>query len=367
MSKRWRKPLTMVLVGCGRIAHSYATIIDSHLDMELEAVVDINPEAAYTFGNSFRCSHYSSLDSYLNNQKYADCAVICTPPSSHTEIATLLLQRGINVLCEKPFALDYTSASQMVGIARDFDLNIMMGSKYRYVADIIHARGLIQAGILGDILTFEFEFCDIVDMRGRWNVQPQFSGGGVLIDNGSHAVDITRFLFGPISGICAEEARRIQSELVEDTVCLGLRTVSGIKGTAQLSWTIKNASDDYIRVYGTQGTLCIGWKKSQYRPNGARDWISFGEGYSKLKALTRQMVNFVEVITENEIPEVTATDSLESVRVIEAAYKSLPNGQWIDLSPSAKAISTVITERKLALLRPAKNSDKKKNQALIVS
>jgi predicted dehydrogenase len=346
--KGWHKPLKVVLVGCGRIAHSYATVIDNRPDMTLAAVVDTNPEAARAFGTSFRCNFYTSLDDYLSGNDPAECAVICTPPSDQTETACRLMQRGISALCEKPFALDSTSALKMVEVSRAFGAHLMMGSKFRYISDLIHAKGLIQAGIIGQVLVFEIDLRDAVDMRNRWNIRPEISGGGVLIDTGSHAIDIARYLIDPILKVRAEEASRVQSPEVEDTVRLDLCTTSGVIGTINLSWTIKNASDDYVRIYGTQGTLCIGWKNSMYRPNGAVDWIRFGEGYSTLKAVTRQMINLVEVVTNDGVPETSAEDGLEAVRVVEAAYRSLHTGKWLNLQNSA---AVNFNERKLSVLR----------------
>jgi predicted dehydrogenase len=345
--KGWHKPLKMVLVGCGRIAHSYATVIDNRPDMTLAAVVDTNPEAARAFGTSFRCNFHNSLEDYLHSDDAAECAVICTPPSDQTATACLLMQKGISVLCETPFAIDSASALKMVEVSRTFGAHLMMGSKFRYISDLIHAKGLIQAGIIGQVLVFEIDFRDAVDMRNRWNIRPEISGGGVLIDTGSHAIDIARYLVDPILKIRAEEAFRVQSPDVEDTVRLDLCTNSGVIGTINLSWTIKNASDDYVRIYGTQGTLCIGWKNSMYRPNGAVDWIRFGEGYSTLKAITRQMINLVEVVAKNGIPETSAEDGLEAVRAIEAAYQSLPTGKWLNLKPE----TTAANDRKLSAVR----------------
>jgi predicted dehydrogenase len=224
-----------------------------------------------------------------------------------------------------------------------------MGSKFRYISDLIHAKGLIQAGIIGQALVFEIDFRDAIDMRDRWNIRPEISGGGVLADTGSHAIDIARYLVDPIWKIRAEETSRIQSPEVEDTVRLDLCTSSGVLGAINLSWTIKNASDDYVRIYGTQGTLCIGWKNSMYRPNGAVDWIRFGEGYSTLKAIARQMVNLVEAITKDVMVETSADDALEAVRAVEAAYQSLLTGQWLSILPDNAAASS--NDRKCSNLR----------------
>jgi predicted dehydrogenase len=353
---RWRKSLKFALIGCGKAGHSYATIINNHPKTDLAAVVDTNPEAARAFGASFGCKSHMSVDEYLAVNKLADCAVLCAYPSENPEIACKLMQRGIHVLCEQPFALDSASAEKMIDVSHTYGVRLMMGSKFRYVPDIIHARGLIQAGILGHVLEFKGDFRDIVDMRNHWNVQPQLSGGGVLMERGGTAVDIVRLLFGPIQSIHAEEGQRIQSEEVEDTVRLELRTVSGIMGTIHMSWTLKGASDDYFRIYGTQGNLCIGWKKSMYRPNGAVDWINFGEGFSTMKALTLQISNFANAVAEGETPEIDAADEMESVRAIEIAYQSLKSGQCLELHPVSTANSSPSEERKFSVVSSKKVS-----------
>lgn len=353
---RWHKSLKFALIGCGKAGHSYATIINNHPKTELTAVIDINSEAARAFGTSFGCKSYTSVDEYLASNKLADCAVVCTYPSDQADIACRLMQRQISVLCEQPLALTSASAEKMIDISRTYGVHLIMGSKFRYVADIIHAKGLIQAGILGHVLEFKGDFRDTADMRGHWNSQPKLSGGGVLINKGSTAVDIVRHLFGPIQGIRAEEAQRIQSEDVEDTVRLELRTTSGVMGTIHLSWTLKSTSDDYFQIYGTQGNLCIGWKKSMYRPNGAIDWISFGEGYSTMKALTLQVSNFVNVVVEDELPEIDDDDELESVRTIEIAYQSLNSGEYLNARSASAMAASTYSERKFSVLSSNKAS-----------
>jgi len=352
----WRNPLKIALIGCDRIAHSYATAIYGHPDMVLSAVVDENPEAAQAFGTSFNCPYFKSLDAYLSGNNFTDCGVICTPPSHHTEIANRLMQRGTSILCELPFALDSVSAEKMIDVSRAFGVQLMAGSRFRYITDIIHARGLIQSGILGRILVFEIDFRDMVDTGSHRKSQPDMGNRGVLMDSGNHAIDIARYFFGPLLRLRVEEAQRYPSQDVEDTVRLDMRSISGVIGTAHLSWTIKNACDDYIRIYGTQGTLCVGWKTSMYRLNGVVDWIKFGEGYSTLKALTRQMENLLDAITGNGVPETTAEDGRESVRALEAAYESLSTGQWINLQTAPSETAPPRFERNFTVLRPGKLS-----------
>jgi predicted dehydrogenase len=207
----------------------------------------------------------------------------------------------------------------------------MMASKFRYVDDIIKAKGIVESGILGDIIMFENVFCSKVDMRDRWNSKPEVAGGGVLIDNGSHSVDIARYLLGPIVKVQAEEGKRVQKLPVEDTSRLYFRTQSDVIGAIDLSWSIHKEQESYIDVYGTEGVLSIGWKCSKYRQSEKLDWVRFGSGYDKISAFSRQIANFVGAIKGREMPLITATDGLESVRVIEAAYKSVKQNKWMEV------------------------------------
>jgi len=74
-----------------------------------------------------------------------------------------------------------------------------------------------------------------------------------------------------------------------------------------------------------------------YRPNGAVDWINFGEGFNTVKALTLQLSNFANAVSEGESLEINAAAELESVRAIEIAYQSLRTGQRLELRPAPPA------------------------------
>ncbi len=148
------------------------------------------------------------------------------------------------------------------------------------------------------------------------------------MDNGCHSADIVRYLLGPIKKVIAIEGKRGQEVEVEDTVHIVFKTEQDVTGTIDLSWSIHKQTDNYISVYGTEGMLSVGWKYSKYRQSEKLDWVKFGKGYNKLEAFSSQLVNFVSCINKTDLPLITDDDALQSIKVVEASYKSLQKNQW---------------------------------------
>jgi predicted dehydrogenase len=253
------------------------------------------------------------------------------PPVSHPEVATYALEHGANVLCEKPFTIDTTNATRLVEVAKRNNRYLTMASKFRFVEDVAKARQMVRNGVIGKMVLCEIAFCARAEMGGRWPSNVAISGGGVLIDNGSHAVDIIRYLLGPISRVQAQHGRNIQGLDVEDTTMVFVETVDGVWGRIDLSWSIEKNHDAFICMHGSEGMIVIGWSSSRYRRYDTKEWTQFGDGYNKLKAFVQQHRNFIDCVHDKAQPVINAEDSLESVRVIEVAYRSARDNKWLEV------------------------------------
>jgi predicted dehydrogenase len=315
-------------VGAGAIAQAYAQAFATSNECEFVAVTDTALEAARTMSDAYGCKSYPSLQAMIESAKI-DAAVVCTPPAAHRDICVDLLQRKIPVLCEKPLSTDAKNARVIIDAARRSGVKFTMASKFRYVEDVAKAKAIVTAGLLGEIILFENAFTSRVDMSNRWNSNADVSGGGVLIDNGTHSVDLVRYFLGPIADVQVVEGKRSQGLAVEETVRIFVRSVAGVLGSIDLSWSINKEQESYINIYGTHGTLWIGWKESRYRQSGAREWVVFGKGYNKVQAFRSNIDNFARAIRGEEALLIDADDALASVEVIEAAYADLRRSHWI--------------------------------------
>ncbi len=315
------------IVGAGAISQGYAQAFQTCDQCTVVGVADVRPKAAASLAEVLGCPAFESHQQLAEGAEL-DAVLICTPPASHPEIALHFIDRGVHVLCEKPFAISSAEAQRVIDAAHGKGVKVTMASKFRYVDDVIKAKQIVDSGILGEIVLFENAFTAWVDMSKRWNSKPEISGGGVLIDNGTHSFDIARYFLGPLAEVHVMEGKRSQNLPVEETVRVIVRSASGVIGNIDLSWSINKELDRYISIYGTRGTVWVGWKESRYRQASSPDWVKFGDGYDKVAAFRSQIVNFANALRGTDRLLINADDAIASVDVVEAAYESLGKNHW---------------------------------------
>ncbi len=228
--------------------------------------------------------------------------IVCTPPVTHADIACHFLRRGIHVLCEKPLSIDLRGARLMaLEAARGRGPSSPWPRSSATSTTWSTRRSLIASGAIGEVVLFENVFTARVDMAARWNSDPAVCGGGVLIDNGTHSVDLMRYFLGALAEVQAVEGQRIQGLPVEDTVACSSATPPGVLGSIDLSWSVSKETDSYLTVYGTEGTIAgrlAGVEVAAQPASG--DWTVFGAGYDKVGPSARQLDNFARAIRGEE-------------------------------------------------------------------
>ena len=329
-----RKKVRFAIVGAGAIGTVYADALERSKSAQLCAVTDVLPGAAARLSRAHHCDAFTSVEAMVARSDI-ESAIVCTPPNTHALIANFLTAHGVHVLCEKPLSLTIGDARAIVEGAKRNGVKLTMGSKFRYVDDVVQAKAMVASGLIGELILFENCFTSCVPMLARWNANPILSGGGVLIDNGTHSVDIMRYFLGDLQWVQAVEGKRVQALSVEDTVRLFVRSCDGVMGSIDLSWSIQKATGNYIEIYGSRGTIAVGWNGSQYRTDTKPEWIPFGSGYDKKRAFSAQIENFCAAIRHQEPLRITPEDALASVEVIDSAYRALRRNDWTSVHAPA--------------------------------
>ncbi len=326
--------LKIGIVGAGAIAGVYAEALKTASRAGLQAVCDIDAAAAERFASVHGVRAYATPLAMVEAEGL-DAAIVCTPPSTHAAIAIDLLHRNVHVLCEKPLSVDRAGALAMLEAAKSSGSTLTMGSKFRYAHDVVAAKRFVDSGAIGQVVLFENVFTSYVDMRSRWNSNAALSGGGVLIDNGTHSVDIMRYFLGAVASVHAVEGKRSQGLAVDETVHVFVKNPDDVMGTIDLSWSIQKTTESYIDIYGSEGTISVGWKQSRMRRNGDPEWTVFGNGYDKVQAFRSQIENFAAAIAGEEALVIGPADALASVEVVEAIYHALRRDRWISVPHNA--------------------------------
>ena len=316
------------LLGCGGIAQTHLEAIAHVGRVKLEAVQDVNAEAAERVSRKYNVSAVTRPEEIFKN-KAIDAVILCVPPVYHFDLMKEAIAADKHVICEKPFTLSLKDAEEIKRLSKKSGKLVMMASKFRFVEDVIEARKLLKSGVIGDIVMAEVIFCSIVDMENRWNSSPKVSGGGVLIDNGSHAVDVIRYLVGPIESVYAQAAKKTQKMSVEDTARLHFETEDHIVGMVDLSWSLYKHTPNYVNIFGTKGTIEVGWAQSLIWDAKDKTSRIFGKGYKKLDAFIKQIEHFADCVNKKTTPILGIDDAIDSVRVIESAYTSIQQRRWL--------------------------------------
>ncbi|MEZ5988624.1 MAG: Gfo/Idh/MocA family oxidoreductase [Planctomycetota bacterium] len=322
-------PLRLGVLGTGRIASDYLASVDELPDVVAVGLCDVVTERARALGERWSVSVQPDPEA-LVQEAGAEAVLIATPPVSHEELSLRCLAAGAHVLCEKPLALSAASGRRMLGAADEAGLVLTMSAKFRHVPDVIEAKARLGTAQLGRLVRVEQCFVSPVAMAGRWNADPEVAGGGVLIDNGTHSVDLLRYLCGPPDFVEAVEGPRLQGLPVEDTVHVLLGHPGGLVATVDLSWSLPARTGPYLVLHGEHGSLELGWQGSLLR-RGDGGSVAWGRGYRKVEALGRQLRHFARVVRGTEPPLLGRADLLAGIEVVEAAYLSLAEGRRVRL------------------------------------
>ena len=316
------------IIGVGRAGRIHLDAWRTVEGVEIAALSDRAPAVRrWARDNDIR-AYADPLDMIARER--LDAVSIATPPVYHAPVAVACLERNIDVLCEKPLAISGRDALKMLRTATRVKRNLVLATKFRHVPDLVQARELIAGGAIGEPVAFEIDFSSMVDMSKRWNSRRALAGGGVVIDNGCHAFDIVAFLFGTVSRVLATRLKALQNITVEDSATVLVGAARGLVGRIDLSWSLATGRETYVTVYGSKGTIEVGWRGSRLRPAGGPDQ-PIGTGYDKNEAHRLMLTAFRDLVAGKVRPWITPGECLRTVAAVEAAYRSLRSGGWVNV------------------------------------
>jgi predicted dehydrogenase/D-arabinose 1-dehydrogenase-like Zn-dependent alcohol dehydrogenase len=328
--------LRVGLLGCGEIGVQNAAALASAPNTELLGCFDPVAALADDVTRRFGGTTFPSPEALLD-QGDLDAVLIAVPHHEHVPLALEALRAGLHVIVEKPLANDLTAAVELAKAAEQSGKVLSTCFPYRYEPAVAAARRLVQDGILGtftgSLVTFLIDKPPSYWLGGwtgrtssTWRSSRARAGGGVLIMNLSHYLDLLRHLTGEEVDAVAAVTGFADLAEVEDTVSLTIRYRSGAVGTVAGASAAAGSDETRLELWGVDGRVQVeptGCAYTNRVADGVRPgrWSSLPSA-SPVDARVVYFSRLATAIDRGLEPEVTLADGLAVQAIIEAAYRS---------------------------------------------
>jgi predicted dehydrogenase len=324
--------LRIGIIGTGLQGRRRAEALRQFDDAQLIAVSSNLPTQARRLAEDMKCELIDDWEK-LVVRKDIDVIIVCTPPDCHLPMCKAALENGKHVLCEKPLARNPEEAEQITKLTQKTGLKLKCGFNHRHHPAIKQAREWFDQGLIGEPIFIRIEY----GIGGRpcyekdWRANGEISGGGQLMDQGMHVIDLSRWFLGDFTEVKGflQTGYWDIAPLEDNAFCL-LRTETGQVASIHVSWTQwKNlfrfeffGKDGYITVEGLGGSYgvekAILGKKAFFEPFKeeviefrGRD-ISWEEEWREFKT----------AIQENREPLANGCDGFEAVKIAYLIYEA---------------------------------------------
>jgi 2-desacetyl-2-hydroxyethyl bacteriochlorophyllide A dehydrogenase len=338
-------PLRFAVLGCGDIGFTNARAIAAADGAELAVAFDVVAELAGAAVEQFGGAVASSLSEALDPGR-ADAVFISTPHDLHVPLAVQAAEAGLHVVVEKPLAADLVGAEEAAAAAAAAGVELSVCFSFRYDAGVRLARRLVEAGALGPLRGATVLFhADkppsywLGGFSGRatsdWRMSRARAGGGVLIMNLTHYVDLLRHVAGAEPAWVAGTARTDEGAEVEDAVALSVGFRGGAIGTFAGSASTRGTPDSRFEIWGETGTLRLTPDPAIYTER-AVDGVPVGQ-WCRLAPGAHEderrvfVERFAQAVRDGRSPDVTPGDALAVQAFIEAAYRAVESGDKVVL------------------------------------
>jgi UDP-N-acetyl-2-amino-2-deoxyglucuronate dehydrogenase len=352
------EPVRTALIGCGKVARIHARAFATLEQSDFVAVCDPTAEKADALARHYGVAAFTSLEAMLG-EAAPHMISICTPHPSHAEAVVKAARQGVHAFVEKPLAADLRDCDRAIGAARRHGVKLGVVSQRRLYPPVIRLKAAIDAGKIGRPILAVVSLLGWRDpayyrsdwWRGSWDSE----GGGVLVNQAPHLIDLLLWLLGPIETSFGLWDNFTHPEVpVDDTAVAAIRFKSGALGCLVVSNSQSPGLHGRIHVHGSNGAsvgvqtetgssfiagvstetappandlwtipgeehLLPIWEREDRQSAGAADPMGY---YHQL-----QIGDFLDAIAEDRDPMVDGQDGRRVVELFTAVYRSQRDGR----------------------------------------
>jgi predicted dehydrogenase len=343
------------LVGAGMIASFHLKALSEIQGAKVVAVVDSVPAALERFQakHGLDCGYYSSLPPALERRD-VDIVIVCTPSGAHMDPAVAAAEAGKHIVVEKPLEVTLERCDRIIQACDRNKVKLCTIFPSRFADANRTLKAAVDAGRFGKLTlgetTCKWWRAQAYYDQGGWRGTKALDGGGALMNQAIHNVDLLLWLMGPVTHISGFTALLAHERIeVEDTAVACLRFKSGALGVIQATTSVYPGLPKTIAIHGDKGSAVVEqedllrWEFAAEAPEDKDIRQRFAQkvgasgGSSDPSAISheyhrRQLADFVEAIQSGRSPAVDGREGRRAVETILSIYESATTGRVLTLT-----------------------------------
>jgi UDP-N-acetyl-2-amino-2-deoxyglucuronate dehydrogenase len=331
------RPIGIGILGCGNIAKIHAEAIRRVPDLVLTSVCSRSEASARRTADTFGVPWHTDLEEFLTDRNL-DAVTICTPSGTHADLGCAAALMGKHVLTEKPIDVSLEKADALIEACRRGGVRLGVSFQSRFLDAPRVLKQAVDEGRLGRILMagahVKWYRSEQYYAAARWRGTLDLDGGGALINQAIHTVDLLRFIAGPVAEVSAFTGTLLHTSIQgEDTAVATLRLSNGALGIIEAATSAFPGFKRRLEITGTEGTAILEgdnishWSLRDGSPNPASASGDISDGSANPMAIDceghrRVMEDFAAAIREKRDPFVDGVAGRESLEIVRAVYRS---------------------------------------------
>ena len=348
------RKLRIGIVGCGTISDIHAQAIQQSKNAELISLFSRSEKNARRVGEKYETKWSVDWDEFISDPTL-DAVSICTPNGNHLDYGKKASEAGKHVLLEKPIEVTLKRAKELIEVCKKNNVQLAVIYQNRFIAEVEELKRQIDENKLGTLFMGDayikwFRSQEYYD-SGAWRGTSELDGGGVLINQAIHTIDLLQWLMGDVETVFGQIGTFTHERIEgEDNAVAILRFKSGAIGVIEGSTSVQPAQSKRIELHGEKGSAVIddtkvkisgkgefSDKDEKNEDSGAKSTGSSSPlGGFSIEPHKNQFEAIVNAINNNEIPPVSGEESIKSLAIVLAIYESSKTNAMINLDDFIK-------------------------------
>lgn len=338
--------LKIGIVGCGTIADIHAQAIEKSKNLELISVFSRTEKNAFSLGEKFKVNWHTDWNKFITDPDL-DAVSICTPSGNHLDYGERAAQAGKHVIVEKPIEVTMDRARRLIKVCEENKVSLAVIYQSRFIPEIIELKRKLDEQEIGKLCVGDAHILWFRDQEyydsGAWRGTLALDGGGVLINQAIHTIDLLQWFMGDVESIYGITGTLTHKRLEgEDNAMAVVRYKSGAMGIIEGSTSIQPAQPRSIALHGENGTIYLKGDevkilKAEDKESDKQDTKSTSSGASSplagfsIDPHRFQLEAIADAISEGREPPVSGKESLKSLAIVLAIYKSAKSNATVNM------------------------------------